>query len=358
MWWLFETPFNAKLPPHCEPTNEFLFRFSSTFQTCIPTPLAFISNALGVLSIVAWLFSQLPQIYKNWKISSTSGLSAFFLLQWMIADLCNLLGAIFTKQASWQVAIGSYYVFVDICLCSQWLWYEKLRYSANPLATRRTREKTGLASRTIAPALLMAKLAEAVPLSKPLGPPDGYVVPSASPLLRAGTILSWTAAILYLCSRFPQIVKNWQRRSTEGLSLQLFVAAFCGNLFYSLALLTNPCAWSDFDPHGSYGWVGSEGNDQAKWIITALPFFLGAAGVLVLDAAVGAQFMMYGKGIGQSLIDEQSTETTRQRRLSGWMRGWFPRSSFAGTSREREALLRNRNQRTASYGAMSSRNIP
>ena len=229
----------------------------------------------------------------------------------------------------------------------------KLRHGVKPLTVRRTREKTGFVSRTITPALLMAKLAEAVPLSKPLDPPDGYVVPSASPLLRAGTILSWTAAILYLCSRFPQIVKNWQRKSTSGLSLQLFVAAFCGNLFYSLALLTNPCAWSDFDPHGSYGWVGSDGNDRSKWIITALPFFLGAAGVLVLDAAVGAQFMMYGKGAGQCLMPEGSSATTRRRRLSGWMRGWFPRSSFAGTSCEREALVRNRNQRIESYGAIS-----
>lgn len=138
----------------------------------------------------------------------------------------------------------------------------------------------------------MVKLAEAIPMSKPLDPPDGYASPSASPLLRAGTILSWTAAILYLCSRFPQIVKNWQRKSTAGLSLQLFVAAFGGNLFYSLALLTNPCAWSDFSPHGSYGWVDSDGNDRKKWITIALPFFLGAAGVLVLDAVVGAQFMM------------------------------------------------------------------
>lgn len=116
------------LPAHCEPANDFLLRFSSAFHTCVPTPLAFTSNLLGALSIVAWLCAQLPQIYKNWSISSTSGLSIFFLVEWCLGDVGNLLGALFTHQASWQVAIGGYYVFVDLCLVAQWLWYEKLQH--------------------------------------------------------------------------------------------------------------------------------------------------------------------------------------------------------------------------------------
>jgi hypothetical protein len=34
--------------------------------------------------------------------------------------------------------------------------------------------------------------------------------------------------ILYLGSRPPQLYKNYQRKSTEGLSPLLFMAAFCG----------------------------------------------------------------------------------------------------------------------------------
>ncbi|KAK1822968.1 hypothetical protein LTR12_002494, partial [Friedmanniomyces endolithicus] len=88
----------------------------------------FTSSALGSLSIIAWLFAQLPQIYKNYSVSSTSGLSIFFLVEWCLGDVGNLFGALFTHQASWQVAIGAYYVFVDLCLVAQWLWYEKLRH--------------------------------------------------------------------------------------------------------------------------------------------------------------------------------------------------------------------------------------
>ena len=34
--------------------------------------------------------------------------------------------------------------------------------------------------------------------------------------------------------------KNFQRKSVEGLSVLLFVAAFLGNLFYVLSVLSSP----------------------------------------------------------------------------------------------------------------------
>ncbi|EUC30439.1 hypothetical protein COCVIDRAFT_84482, partial [Bipolaris victoriae FI3] len=116
------------LPPSCEPANAFLYHLSATFHTCIPTNLALISTLLGTCSIVSWLFAQLPQIYKNHKLKSTSGLSAFFLTEWLLGDLTNLLGCLFTGQASWQIIIAAYYVFVDCCLCGQWVWYEMLHH--------------------------------------------------------------------------------------------------------------------------------------------------------------------------------------------------------------------------------------
>ncbi|KIW60061.1 hypothetical protein PV05_00308 [Exophiala xenobiotica] len=111
------------LPEHCTPITPFLFDLSSYFGLCIPTPLAAISTLLGTLSIISWLFAQMPQIFKNYHIKSTAGLSIFFLAEWLLGDLTNLLGALFTKQAAWQVIIASYYVFVDVCLVLQYFWY-------------------------------------------------------------------------------------------------------------------------------------------------------------------------------------------------------------------------------------------
>jgi hypothetical protein len=204
------------------------------------------------------------------------------------------------------------------------------------------------------------------------------VTEEAPPTLleQAGALLAWMSTFLYLGSRLPQLLKNFKRKSTAGLSFHLFLAAFCGNLFYSAALLTNPNAWYDFEPYGGGGWVDAAGNDRVRWVLAALPFFLGAAGVLGLDASVGVQFLIYGAaaqklvvldeeairevgsgdepiaGVAIIEVDRRSSAATDDsrwhwRRVSGWMRGWIPAPSdlspsglVRSRSGEQEALLR------------------
>lgn len=433
--------FDPRLPAHCAPSNEILHHLSSHFHTCIPTPLALISTAFGILSIVSWLFSQLPQIYKNWSISSTSGLSFLFLLAWGLGDLSNLLGAAFTHQAAWQVVIGSYYVFVDFCLVSQWIWYEKLGHGKSAhlawrnkngqsdewpdngmgdviiqgvsppswadsrLADRQKSSDKGAqgdcikipeprvqfrapifgdkpseqgesatsspqaisdgrrslwshtfsptsaqSPRTVTAIAGMASLARAAPVRNPLQVSTGAASAAPSALAFAGFLFSWTSTVLYLGSRLPQLIKNYQRQSMAGLSPQLFLAAFCGNLFYSLALVTNPCAWSDFEPYGAGGWVDAEGSRRVEWVAAALPFFLGAAGVLGLDACVGLQFLLYGDNHTQLVVVDKGKRDKRSwRRFSGWMRGWIPNVE-AEAREEDERLLAYHDRVGETYG--------
>lgn len=444
MQWGHLAAFRPALPDHCAPQNDFLFRFSRSLHTCVPTPLAFVSNTLGILSIVAWLFAQLPQIYKNWSFGSTSGLSIYFLVVWCLGDLSNLLGALFTHQASWQVAIGSYYVFVDLCLVGQWIWYERLKHGHPVLRVwrkRQSRDEDGGAGGRMEQVLIegmpvlsrensrderesdevegdgVAKQQPTRPKiifrtptfqaendrereknekasSSHSGTPNGNTIlrvgssspmPSPSPrtmlflaclvaltqaspitqtsstahalessqtsLEWTGTVLSWTSTVLYLGSRFPQLLKNFHRKSTEGLSPHLFIAAFCGNLLYSSALATNPNAWSSFGPYGGGGWAGSEGSDRVTWVLAALPFFLGAFGVLGLDASVGVQFLMYGEGPEKLVVvEEERGGRWTWRSVSGYMRGWVPSiSRDKGEGGEREALLRHDGE---GYGAL------
>ncbi|KAM0722343.1 hypothetical protein Q7P37_001784 [Cladosporium fusiforme] len=432
MPWLDASTFSPSLPDHCTPTNDFLFQFSSTFHVCIPTPLAFTSNLLGALSICSWLFAQLPQIYKNYNIKSTSGLSIFFLVEWCLGDLGNLLGALFTHQAHWQVVIGGYYVFVDLCLVMQWVWYERLRHGRHlfRIRTRGWNEENGdgvsgmegmiiqgISPRSSTegsednsirksggprpifkvPAFRKDPTQDEKASPSPSTTPRGHTIhrsgpsspfPSPSPrtmlmlaclvamtqaspidattstiagagptkLETAGTILSWLSTFLYLGSRLPQIYKNYTLQSTAGLSPSLFAAAFCGNLFYSAALATNPLAWSSMEPYGGHGWAGAAGSDRDTWVTAAMPFFLGAAGVLALDASVGVQFLLYGESDEAKVVvvdvEEGRGEAGRWRRVSGWMRGWVP--TFGETdARERQGLLEGGHGESAvGYGAL------
>lgn len=453
------------LPASCEPANDFLYSLSATFHTCVPTNLALLSTLLGTCSIVSWLFAQLPQIYKNHRLKSTSGLSAFFLAEWLLGDVTNLLGCLFTGQASWQIIIASYYVFVDCCLCAQWVWYEMLHHgrplrpifgrwnagngssgmhqvwngvadsaakppqspkapqspakdvprsntmgafripnfartpdpvkeswldtpsgtSPNPHVRRVAASSSPMPSpKTILYiSLVLALLSNgstATPVSPLLPalsthPTSVPSEPSLSPAELAGKIFSWMSTFLYLGSRLPQLYKNQVRKSTAGLSPALFAAAFFGNLFYSTSLLTNPCAWFDYAPGGGAGWVGPDGSVRRDWVLRAMPFFLGAAGVLIMDAAVGLQFVYFGDNEprGRSTLPRDNEviitindhgkpirKRLHWRRVSGWMRGWAPAVSVAATpnvSRAATPVHTPRDQSPASIGS-SSKSIP
>lgn len=404
---------SGSLPDHCEPTSPFLTAISSHLHICLPTPLALISSVLGTLSIVSWLFAQVPQIYKNYQLQSTSGLSIFFLVIWCLGDASNLLGALFTRQAGWQVVVAGYYVCVDVALVVQFFWYthyKKRRYegyaelihsdtdvcggpqqglprSGNSATHRHppapvdmsqkrsevqdmgvqtgsthgstagrtvsysnekstARRPVRMSSSATSPpfalprtmliaSMLCAILANASPTGPTPSPhPPIYNAPRETILEVVGRIFSWMSTLLYLGSRPPQLYKNYRRKSTEGLSPLLFMAAFCGNFFYSSSLLTNPNAWSDFAPYGGGGWADGHGNDRWEWIGRAIPFFLGAFGVLGLDGFMGVQFLMYGspeeddeESLAGADDEDPKRGRSKWRRVRGWMRGWIPSTS-------------------------------
>ena len=433
---------SGSLPAHCEPSSPILTAISAHLHICLPTPLAVISSVLGALSIVSWLFAQMPQIYKNYQLQSTSGLSIFFLIIWCAGDASNLLGALFTRQAGWQVVVATYYVFVDITLVIQFFWYTHYKprwyggydelshsqrdsdsrgeilqgmplsganathqppgpvnmtqkksetqdtgvqtgsllssnvgnaasYSNEKLSSSRRPVRLGTSSASppfalprtmLIASLVCAVLANASPTEvKPSPHPPISHAPSEAILEVVGRIFSWMSTILYLGSRPPQLFKNYRRKSTEGLSPLLFMAAFCGNFFYSASLVTNPNAWSDFPPYGGGGWADGHGNDRLEWIGRAIPFFLGAFGVLGLDGFMGVQFLMYGSQEDDESFtgaDDEDSKRGRSkwRRVRGWMRGWIPSTSpppsgygRATTPQEGQALLDSTQSR---YGAV------
>lgn len=394
----------ASIPEHCTPTTALLTHLSDAFNTCIPTPLAFVSTVLGVLSIVSWLFAQLPQIFKNYTLKSASGLSIYFLAEWLLGDATNLVGALLTKQATWQVVVAGYYVTVDVALMGQFVWYSHVKpwrqkrlgrfdtrrsggsqdhggsesviievfpsdgsaestgpgegentgaeakpreAKFNPFRSsnfsfspkEKTRAKSsyraisgsgnspgyiGPSPRTVVlVSMLFAILTQASPLNTHTVEPPSTAKSDPSTTETVGRIVSWVSTVLYLGSRLPQLYKNFRRQSTAGLSPTLFIAAFFGNLFYSTSLLNNPLAWSSYPPYGLHGGVGSEGSDRWTWVSLAAPFWLGAAGVLGLDAAVGVQFLIYGEEKRVVVVKDERGRS-RWRRVSGWMRGWAP----------------------------------
>lgn len=81
-----------------------------------------------------------------------------------------------------------------------------------------------------------------------------------------GHVFAWICCSFYLTSRLPQILENHRRKSTQGINIALFTAALCGNMFYTIGILTNPLA------HKSAA--------RGEFLLNALPYLLGSAGYL------------------------------------------------------------------------------
>lgn len=73
--------------------------------------------------------------------------------------------------------------------------------------------------------------------------------------------------------RFPQIIENFRRSSTEGVSPLMFLAALLGNLTYTLSILIF--------------------STKRDWLLLQIPWLIGSAGVLLLDAFILLQYLIY-----------------------------------------------------------------
>lgn len=118
-----------------------------------------------------------------------------------------------------------------------------------------------------------------------------------------GQVFGWLCAVFYLGSRLPQLLLNWRRKSTEGVSVLFFLFACLGNLTYVLSILA-------YDPKCD-GEDGCKKGEAAKifwqYILVNLSWLAGSAGTLLLDLGIFAQFFIYAKSSDGD--EEESSES-------------------------------------------------
>ena len=116
-----------------------------------------------------------------------------------------------------------------------------------------------------------------------------------------GQVFGYICAVLYLGSRVPQLLLNYRRKSTEGISMLFFLFACIGNLTYVISIFAYepPCVQNR---HGCY--KGEAGAQYGRNVAINLSWIIGSAGTLLLDAAVFVQYFMYRGLDANSNADE------------------------------------------------------
>jgi len=118
-----------------------------------------------------------------------------------------------------------------------------------------------------------------------------------------GQIFGWLCAVLYFGSRLPQLLLNFRRKSTDGVSMLFFLFACLGNMTYVLSIVAyGPECAEDGECR-----TGEASQLYWRYILVNLSWISGSAGTLFLDLAIFVQFFLYSKGDEDSDGEDEST---------------------------------------------------
>ncbi|OOQ91298.1 PQ loop repeat protein [Penicillium brasilianum] len=128
-----------------------------------------------------------------------------------------------------------------------------------------------------------------------------------------GQAFGYLCAVFYLGSRVPQLLLNYRRKSTDGVSLLFFLFACIGNLTYVLSIMAySPVCQGTVSASNSLGKLshrhrphcrpGEAAALYGRYILVNLSWLVGSFGTLLLDMAIFVQFFLYSDG---KSVDEE-----------------------------------------------------
>lgn len=289
-------------------------------MSCSKSIWPIISNINGTISFCSSFISLFPQIIETFRDKTVEGLSPYFLLAWVGGDITSLIGAVLTDQLMFQVVLALYFLVNDLFVCGQYYYYGVLHQ--NKLATTGHESKpilTDLPSETdrgMASSRRNKKsmLATAFAFVSHFGSSSAFPIKSAMIMLmtadppvpipspnngdtinKMGRILSWCGAAFYVGARIPQLLKNYQRKSTDGISPFLFATTLLCNVTYNFSILT------------SCEFIGSD--DKRAFIMNALPFLFGSTVTIAFDMIYFYQhYVLYAQDMQLRVLEREQAE--------------------------------------------------
>ncbi|XP_070983380.1 lysosomal amino acid transporter 1 homolog [Oncorhynchus clarkii lewisi] len=244
------------------------------FEECVENVWEYWSVVIGLMSMFCFLLSTLPQVYEAYRNGKVEEAMSFgFLLFLFSGDLSSLIGCVLTSQLPIQIVTVVFYIFTDLLLISQFLYYKIKNKSSKKRPTLKWLCFLWCGASTVALLILLKFITD--------NNPSANTQSSASNSVEiSGYACGYLASIFYLSSRFPQLYKNFKRQSTEGTSYMLFALAMMGNGTYGLSVIVVLPALA---------------GSKQTFILKHLAWLIGSLGVLLLDFFVTAQFIIYRK---------------------------------------------------------------
>lgn len=190
--------------------------------------MSIITNICSILSVICYSLVYYPQFYEIYKTKCTKGISIWMLLLWSQADFMCLYSNILLGLLLNLIIMAWYHVFIGFCI-TIFTFYYKIKNDT-------FYEKVKMSM--IITIYYTINLIIGIILNFKT-PQNIYTVPnSVDDGKGIGLIFSWISVVFYIIGRLPQIILNAKRRSTDGLSVVMYIFKIMGNLFYILTIIT------------------------------------------------------------------------------------------------------------------------
>jgi len=284
-----------------------------------------ISAFSGGASFTSNLVASIPQLIETYQQKSVEGLSLILVSVWVIGDITSFIGCFLTDQMFFQYVLALYFLFNDCILVGQYYYYgyylkkhphfnhhhrhshghshshaghshiepqDGIEYGStgDDYRKKSSGSLSGSIARAAIPAAVVASnigQSDAFPIGNFSTEFGGYSIDSRT----WGIFFAWFGAALYFFSRIPQLLKNYERKSTEDVSPILFACMLFGNATYTISILVS----CDF----------IYGEDRWGFFINELPYIIGSAGTIVFDILYFYQVWLYKD---QSPIKDTETQ--------------------------------------------------
>lgn len=256
----------------------------------------------------------MPQLIEQWRLKSADGVSIGFISIWFLGDVFNLIGALWAGLLPEVIFLAVWFCIADAMMIFSYFYYthmypkhhkvhhhghehhhhhhdhensqaqghgEDHHHHAEHEPLLRRRRSSTLTDIAIEPECHSIFIRYVLPIFFVLGAGClGYFLSDSKDPTEPDTniemgpqIVGYLSAILYLGARIPQIIRNHQRKSVEGLSLLFFLFSTLGNLTYASQILFY--------------------RSDSQYIVLNLSWLLGSLGTIFEDSFIFLQFYMY-----------------------------------------------------------------
>jgi solute carrier family 66 (lysosomal lysine-arginine transporter), member 1 len=242
----------------------------------------FFSWSFGILCIILWIFVLLPQFIETSRVKSSNAISYSMILLIFIGDCLSTISSSFLQTNPIIFYTGIFYIIFDIVFILQWFYYNTdsdcidsitidsdnyFELNKNIYFWQKYPWITDDYNYNYNNNKLFIKVSTFILL---------VILLSILPIITNNTfaiIISWLSVISYFVSRIPQIILNFKRKSTQGLSIYTFILIFFANTCFLISIL-----------------IKSQKDD---YLIKHLPWLIGSVVSIFIDIFIFYQFYIY-----------------------------------------------------------------